>query len=120
MTKGPIRDWTRGEEGIAFQHCPACDEIWYFHREFCPHCGRREIDRLQSSGRGVVHTLTLVTRAPSEELRALAPYCVLLVDAAEGFRMMAHGDKDLAIGDSVQVRFLKFGSLTIPYFEKAA
>ena len=115
-----VHDWTKGEEGIVFQRCSGCSGIWYFHREFCPHCGGHEIETLQSSGRGVVHARTLVTRAPSAELRALAPYCVLLIDAAEGFRMMAHGDKGLAIGDAVQARFMRFGDLTIPYFEKTA
>ena len=55
----------------------------------------------QASGTGTVHARTLVTRAPTEELRAHAPYLIVLVDAEEGFRLMAHGDKDLQIGDRV-------------------
>ena len=47
-------------------------------------------------GTGTVHARTLVARAPTEELRAHAPYLIVLVDADEGFRLMAHGDPDAA------------------------
>ena len=58
-----------------------------------------------------------MTRAPSEDLRALAPYLIVLVDAEEGFRMMAHGDKELKIGDPVTVRFVRFADRLLPYFD---
>jgi hypothetical protein len=46
------------------------------------------------------------------------PYNILLVDCAEGFRMMAHGEKDLAIGDDVTARFEEFAGRLVPYFVK--
>jgi len=46
------------------------------------------------------------------------PYNILLVDASEGFRMMAHGDNDLAIGDKVTARYKQFAGRLVPYFEK--
>jgi uncharacterized protein len=46
------------------------------------------------------------------------PYNIVLVDTDEGFRMMAHGDKDLAVGDQVKARFARFAGRLIPYFEK--
>jgi hypothetical protein len=36
----------------------------------------------------------------------------------EGFRMMAHGDQDLAIGDHVTARFVPFAGRPVPYFIK--
>ena len=53
----------------------------------------------RASGHGVVHAISVVARAPSAELRAHAPYAIVLIDAAEGFRMMAQGDMALAIGE---------------------
>ena len=52
--------------------------------------------------------------------RAGLPGCnaIVLVDAKEGFRMMAHGDRDLAIGDPVTARFVPFAGGVVPYFEK--
>jgi uncharacterized OB-fold protein len=118
MTTGTdVADWTQGARFLAYQHCPDCGRTWYFRRGFCPHCGSERPERGEASGRGTVYAATLVTRAPSEALRALAPYRILLVDADEGFRLMAHGALDLAIGDAVTARFREFGPLLIPFFE---
>jgi uncharacterized OB-fold protein len=60
-----------------------------------------------------------VCRAATPETRAHVPYNIILVDTSEGFRMMAHGDNDLAIGDAVTARFAPFAGRLVPYFEKA-
>ena len=73
---------------------------------------------LYAAGIGRVYAMSLVHRAPSEELRTYAPYLVLLVDMEEGFRLMAHGDPSLAIGECVRARYVDFGGKLIPYFEK--
>jgi len=113
-----LDDWTSGHPAIVYQQCQDCSRLWYFRRLFCPHCGSAHVDTKAASGRGRVYTATLVARAPSETLRAFAPYRILLVDAEEGFRMMAHGASDLTIGDVVTARFQAFGSLLIPFFER--
>lgn len=113
-----ILDWTKGSEGIAYQTCPACKAVWYFRRTFCPQCGNAEPLERQASGQGVVHALTVVARAPSEALRAHAPYAIALIDTDEGFRMMAHAAADLAIGERVQCRFIRIAGCLLPSFEK--
>ena len=113
-----ILDWTTGAQGIAYQSCSACNAVWYFRRTFCPHCGSAAPEEKQASGFGTVHAATRVTRAPSEELRPYAPYVILLVDADEGFRLMAHGDTALKIGDRVRARFTTLAGKLIPHFEK--
>jgi len=115
----PVLDWTRGGAGIAFQSCSACGHRWYFRRDFCPRCGAGSPADRQASGLGTVHAATLVTRAPSEELRAHAPYLIVLVDADEGFRLMAHGAHQLRIGERVRCRFVSFGGRLIPFFDPA-
>ena len=112
-------DWTKDGDGIAYQACGNCKAVWYFQRSFCPQCGTSAPATRQASGLGKVHARTLVARAPSEELRAHAPYLIVLVDADEGFRLMAHGDPGLQIGDKVRVRFTRLAGKKIPYFEKA-
>ncbi len=114
-----IADWTKDGDGIAYQACDNCKAIWYFQRSFCPECGTAAPATRQTSGRGTVHARTLVARAPTEELRAQAPYLIVLVDADEGFRLMAHGDPVLQIGDRVRARFTQLAGRKIPYFEKA-
>lgn len=118
MTAGGVRDWTRAEAGIAYQRCEGCRAVWYFRREFCPGCGRPQPATLQASGRGIVYAHTLVHRAPTEALRARAPYLLALVDMEEGFRVMGQGDARLAIGDRVLARFENFGDALVPYFHK--
>ena len=73
---------------------------------------------LQASGIGRVHALSLVHRAPSEKLQKLVPYLVVLVDMDEGFRLMAHGDASLEIGDRVRALYVDFDGKVIPFFEK--
>ncbi len=43
------------------------------------------------------------------------PYAIVLVDMEEGFRMMAHGDNDLGIGDDVVMQFKSFAGALAPY-----
>jgi uncharacterized protein len=117
-TSDELGDWTSGRAALSYQRCRACRNIWYFRRDFCPRCGTSELETLEASGRGTVYAATTVNRAPSEALRALAPYRILIVDAQEGFRLMAHGELDLSIGDAVSARFKKFGVLLIPHFER--
>ena len=114
-----IADWTDGGAGIAYQTCATCKAVWYFHRGFCPACGNGNPVARQASGAGTVHARTSVARAPTEELRAHAPYLIVLVDADEGFRLMAHGNPALEIGDRVQARFVDLAGKKIPYFDKA-
>jgi uncharacterized OB-fold protein len=114
-----IEDWTRGGGGIAFQTCSSCRSVWYFRRGFCPACGDGHPQTRQASGLGTVHALTRVARAPTEELRAHAPYVIALVDADEGFRLMAHCAPDLKIGDRVRVKFTDLAGKKIPFYEKA-
>ncbi len=74
--------------------------------------------RASSSGKGTVYATSLVCRAATPEARAHVPYNILLVDCAEGFRMMAHGENDLAIGDEVTASFKPFAGKLVPFFTK--
>ena len=113
-----VVDWTQGGEALSYQHCGACQHVWFFRRDFCPSCGQREPHTAVSAGQGIVHASTLVHRAPSDEFRALAPYRIVLVDLAEGFRAMGHGDPALAIGDRVRCRIRTLAGRALPYFDK--
>jgi uncharacterized OB-fold protein len=111
--------WTKGEQAIVYQSCGACGGLQYFHRAFCAVCGSAELSEHRASGQGTVYATSLVLRAATPETRAHVPYNIVLVDTAEGFRMMAHGDEDLAIGDKVTARFERFTDRLVPYFAKS-
>ena len=113
-----LADWTMGAEAIVYQSCAACGSLQYFHRSFCVSCGAPDPEPKQASGAGTVYATSLVCRAATPETRAHVPYNIILVDTSEGFRMMAHGDNELAIGDKVTARFMPFAGRLVPYFEK--
>lgn len=112
-----IADWTSGAEALTYGRCQACGRVSYFRRPFCPHCGSEDIEVRIASGRGKVHAITTVARAPSTELRPFAPYRIALVDAEEGFRFMSHAADSLAIGDAVLTSFRPLGERIVPFVE---
>jgi uncharacterized protein len=116
MSVDSTADWTTGTPAIAYQHCASCGHVWYFERPFCPACGLAGPRSHLAGGWATVYAITTVLRAPSPELAAYAPYSILLLDAQEGFRMMAHGDPGLRIGDAVQMDFRRFDDRLLPYF----
>lgn len=116
MTIPQETSWTEGGSGICYQHCIECSSTWYFRRAFCPRCGNSEPQNHVSAGKGVVYAKTVVVRAPSQELRQLAPYSIILVDMDEGFRIMAHGEEALGIGSRVTAEVHDFAGARLPYF----
>ena len=119
MSANHIVDWTKGEEAIVYQSCAACGSLQYFRRSFCAACGAPDPVEKRASGEGTVYATSLVCRAATPEARAHVPYNIVLVDMPEGFRMMAHGDNDLSIGDKVTAQFARFAGRLVPFFEKA-
>jgi len=109
--------WIDGTAAIVYQCCESCKKVWYFRRDFCPNCGLSNPKSCQASGAGRVYAKSLVHRAPSEALRVLAPYLIVMIDMDEGFRMMGHGDPSLEIGDRASARFVDFGGDVVPRFE---
>jgi uncharacterized OB-fold protein len=111
-------DWTQGIEAILYQSCSSCGKVQYFRRAFCAACGSIELAEHRASGKGRVYATSIVSRAATPETRAHVPYNIVLVDTAEGFRMMVHGALNLAIGDPVTARFAPFAGRLVPYFER--
>jgi uncharacterized OB-fold protein len=114
----PVADWTSGVEAIGYQCCAACHAVQYFRRTFCAACGAPDPMEKIASGQGTVYATSLVLRAATPEARAHVPYNIVLVDTAEGFRMMAHGANDLAIGDKVAASYRQFTGRLVPFFER--
>lgn len=111
-------DWTEGAEAVLYQSCTACHHVWYFRRTFCPSCGASDPQTKRASGNGEVYATTIVCRAATPEAKAHVPYAIVLVDTEEGFRMMAHGDNELVIGDKVMTQFRSFAGALAPYVVK--
>lgn len=68
------------------QRCADCAAHAFPPRVVCPGCGSAAMEWKPASGRGTVHSCTVVNRKTDSG----GPYNVVLVDLEEGVRMMSH------------------------------
>src|SRR5690349_5349736 len=100
---------------LAYQRCGACDVAVFPPRAACPACGAEALSWCASAGVGEVHAASTISPRGDE------PYCVALVDVAEGFRMMANvigaPPDHVAIGQPVQAHIIDGDGGPLPCFE---
>ena len=70
---------------FAIQRCGACAAHAFPPRALCPHCGEPALGWVDASGDGTVYAVTVVARRAEQG----GDYNVVLVDLAEGARMMS-------------------------------
>jgi hypothetical protein len=96
----------RGE--LLFQLCPACGHRQHYPREACARCGA-EPEWRRSSGRGEVHTFTVIRQNPAPPWGEMVPYVVAIVELEEGVRLMSNvtgcPPEDVRVGMPVEVHF---------------
>lgn len=101
------------------QKCRGCGAHVFQPRVMCPACGGDTLDWVAPSGRGVVHSTTVVRRRPQEG----GDYNVALVDLAEGVRMMSRVEgvvpAEVRIGMAVTARLAEQDADTIVVFDPA-
>ncbi|HEV3002136.1 MAG TPA: zinc ribbon domain-containing protein [Solirubrobacteraceae bacterium] len=88
---------------LHFQRCGGCRALLGYPRALCPRCGSRDLAWEQSSGRGVVYSATTVHAREGS-------HGVLLVDLAEGVRVMGAGEAAIGavVGATVDEGVLRF------------
>jgi uncharacterized OB-fold protein len=105
------------EHVLRYQQCTACSRAQTFAHDACQFCGAEALVWHNSTGRGHVHAVTVVGRAPSDAFRALAPYTLVVVTLEEGARLMGHATPGVKIGDAVTAIFFKHLDQTLVRFE---
>lgn len=88
------RALTNGE--IMLPRCDDCGVYHFFPRVLCPHCHGTAISWHPASGKGRVHTTTVVRQKPERG----GDYNVCVVELEEGVRMMSRVE-GIAPGDIV-------------------
>jgi uncharacterized protein len=78
---------TRGE--LLVQRCPSCGHHQFFPRALCMACAA-EPEWVRASGRGTLHTYTIIQQNRTPPFDALSPYVVGIVELEEGPRMMTN------------------------------
>lgn len=111
------------EERLMIRQCKSCGVKHFLPRYLCPACWSTDLEWIAASGRGTVHSYTVIRRAPLPEFNDLVPYVVALVDLEEGPRMMANilgeGALDIRIGDAVDVCYQARGETAkVPQFTR--
>ena len=115
---GPEHDYKQklAEGRFEIQKCGGCGKHVFYPRVVCPHCGADSLGWVAAQGAGVVYSTTIVRRKPE----AGGDYNVVLVDLAEGPRMMSRvaGVEPAAvkIGMKVKARVVSEGESRIVEF----
>jgi hypothetical protein len=107
---------------LLLQKCRGCGKIRHYPQPMCPACHSMEVEWVEASGRGTVHSWTIAHHAFHPGVREDLPYTLATVDLEEGVRMNAQlrgvPAEALRIGLPVRVAFatVKEG-LTLPYLD---
>jgi uncharacterized OB-fold protein len=113
--------WKAAREGrLLIQQCPKCGHRQWYPRAVCTQCAA-DPEWLEVSGRGTVHTYTVVRQQGIPAFKAELPYVITMVELEEGpliFGSMPGIDPDVvSIGMSVEVYFMAAADDTgIPYW----
>lgn len=98
--------WEAAAEGrLLFQECPVCGHRQFYPRALCTACGADPV-WAEASGRGTVHTYTIVRQYGGPPFRDELPYVVAVVELEEGIRMLGNVTDcpvdDVAVGMPVE------------------
>lgn len=108
------------------RRCVGCAKAYFYPRDLCPGCGDRNVEWMQASGRGTLHTFAIVHRAPLPAFRDSVPFVVAMVDLEEGPRIPTNlvgvepDPANIKVGMAVQVDFADVTEeITLPVFRLA-
>ena len=118
--------WQGAAEGkLLLQKCQKCDHRQFFPRPVCTRCFSTDLDWIPASGRGEVHSFTLVRVPRNPAFKEEVPICYADIVLDEGVlmqsRIMGKDMEKVKIGTRVRVTFLDTGKpeIKLPVFEVA-
>jgi uncharacterized OB-fold protein len=75
---------------LMLPRCRRCDRAFFYPREVCPVCLSSEIDWMQASGRGRLHSFTVIHQPANPAFAADVPYIYAMIQLDEGPRMISN------------------------------
>jgi uncharacterized protein len=93
---------------LLLPRCDRCGNVFWYPRHLCPACGSFDVSWSEASGRGTVHSFSIVRRGQGAYAEA-GPYVLAYVELEEGPRVMTNllveeeRFADLAIGQPVEM-----------------
>lgn len=87
----------------------------FYPRVMLPGSGESDLEWVPASGEGIIHAVTVIRPKPPQQ-----PYNVVLVDLAEGPRLMSRLEGgEPAIGMKVKARIVQEGEAPVLVFDPA-
>jgi uncharacterized OB-fold protein len=75
---------------LVMPRCTICDHLFFYPRSECPRCLSSHLEWMQVSGRGRLHTYTVVYQPANAAFRDDTPYIYAVVQLDEGPRMVSN------------------------------
>ena len=119
--------WDGAKEGkLMLPRCTSCNRIHWYPRLICPFCHATDIEWIEASGEGCIHTFAVQHRAFGGWAKEV-PYVTAYIDLAEGDRMLTvlrgvdpNKPESIKIGAKVTVEFEAANEDThIPFWRMA-
>jgi uncharacterized protein len=117
--------WASAHAGtLTLPRCLSCETAHWYPRLYCPNCGSDKLEWITCSGKGVIHTYTIVRQSGHKYFKSKVPYVLAMVALDEGVLMMSNiieCDVDTVRVDArVSVVFEKLGDdVGVPLFKLA-
>nr|MDO8091185.1 Zn-ribbon domain-containing OB-fold protein [Candidatus Sigynarchaeota archaeon] len=78
------------EHKLMIQKCGDCGENVFYPRAFCPKCMSSNLNWIESSGKGKLHSFCVVYSTGYPEFREDVPFIIALVELEEGVHMLSN------------------------------
>lgn len=108
-------------EALSFPRCRACGLAWLPEREHCPRCLAADWQPEEASGEAKLVSWIVYHRAYHESFADRVPYLVVLVELAEGPRLISTlvEGTEPRIELPLRLRFEQRDGRSLPVFEAA-
>ena len=104
---------------LLVQQCSDCNNYTFPPEPVCPHCLTNTLQWQASSGKGTLYSFSVVHRPQTPAFNP--PYVVAIIALNEGWHMLSNiidtDEKQLSIGQAVEVDFIKRGNSHLPCFK---
>ena len=75
---------------LVMPRCTTCDHLFFYPRSECPRCFSSALEWVPVSGRGRLHSFTIVYQPANAAFRDNAPYVYAVVQLDEGPRLVSN------------------------------
>ena len=111
--------WAAAAKGtLLIQRCGSCSHVQFYPRGHCVNCLQPDPEWLPASGRGTLHSFSVVRRTPNSDWADDVPYVYALVDLEERVRVTTNiietDTETLECGNPVRIVFVERDGFHIP------